>query len=359
MFFRKKQEPIDPSRFEVSVRQPYLDRGSVPALAVGPYRSRGDGRYCCSCGQMLTSRTGNLNMRCNMILGRDYCDGCFKVLLPKAQVECKFCHKTVAYADATTGKCPECLMAELEEKREFYRDYTETLHQALLARGISTQKESLDGVHKNGCAAFPVLPVPGVDLNPLRNDLSVPHDERAIYTVSCRGARLAFPDNSISLRYLFLSPEFLAARHLRNFHPHEYILALASDGKELYMLKDDGAVISSAPDFSGFSLFDKQSEIRRYCSLIPTETIDRIIQETYASGTHNISATGRSICYDAGKKGFTEEVIHGNSHEGIEVVYEPISKEQVLRRMQHGSLYTLWHNCKNGIVPQFAIVDRL
>ena len=332
---------------EADIAAAYKARGNKPALHEGPVHLRGDGVFCQSCGKKVPY--GGFH-----ILGNNYCESCYRVLVESTTLPCARCGKEVRYMTIVHKLCPDCWLQEIDARRTFYRYYGKLLEKALREREIDVLPETLEGSNAAGEAAKPVIRCPQLKILPLRDD------ERALYTVPCRGGIFALPCVGIALRYLSLpvAPDFRKwAEDFLSSAPRSYLAAIRSDGQELYIADQNGKVWSSDPVFQPFALFDPQAEVRRICSLLPEDKI-QAVSDLYQTGIHYLNY----FYYDGDHKKFFKVLTDGDYYHGYDVSYLTVSKTELLSKwpvLNYSGFYDLYIQCMSGDIPLFAIVDRL
>ena len=338
---------------EKDIAAAYKARGNKPALHEGPVHMRGDGVFCQSCGKKMPHAGPD-------ILGKNYCESCYSVLVESTTLSCARCGKEVRYMTMVSKLCPACWLQEIDARRSFYRYYGELLEKALKERGIDVLPETLEELNAAGEATNQVIRHPQLNIIPLRGDMHGEYRERALYTIPCRGGIFALPDTGIALRYLALpdAPGFQKwAKDFLSSAPGSYLAAIRSDGQELYIAEQDGKVWSSDPAFQSFVLFDPQAEARRICSLLPEDKIQAVLNQ-YQTGIHHFD----QFYYDCDHKKFFKVLADGDYYHGYDVSYLTVSKTELLSQwpvLNKSGFYNLYNECMGGDIPLFAIVDRL
>ena len=331
---------------------------------VKPQRVKIHGHWydtCENCGTPV-DYYGKINHACNLS-GKRLCPSCFKQLRKSATVVCKECGKTIPYLEMKNHLCADCWMKQLSKLRDFHGTYHARLSGSLNEKGISVSPVSTEYVDASGRAVFPIIPS-STDCLPLRKNKHGldSGDECAVFTLKVRDAVFAFPDNGIAIRYLKASTD-------KSFMDHAYslersdILALASDGNDLFVLNDTGAVLSTRQGWETYQLFDVIEEVRGITSHYFDESEISAAVSLYERGVEaSITSSGRDkITYDCIQKAFIEHSYCGNSHEGIECVYSERSRQAVLDHLirYHFSLREIVFSAQNGTVPLLSIAERL
>lgn len=312
---------------------------------------------CENCGTPVDPY-GRINYACNL-LGKRLCPSCFKRLRETTTVVCKKCSKTIPYLEMTGHLCPDCWIKHLSELRSFYGEYHTRLLNALRENGISVLPAGTEYVDASGRAMFPVIPSP-TDCIPLRENVhgNYSGDECAVFTVKAKDAIFALPDNGISIRYLKASID-------KSFMDKAYslarsdILALASDGNDLFVLNDKGSVLSTKQDWENYQLFDVLEEVRRITCHYFNESEISAAVSLYEQGIEEKIAD--KITYDCGQNAFIQYYDCGNSHEGIERIYSEMSRQDVLQHLvkYHFSLREIVFSARNGTIPVVFIAEQL
>lgn len=312
---------------------------------------------CEECGAPVDDY-GRINHACNL-LGKRLCPSCFKQLRKTTTVVCKGCSKTIPYLEMTHQLCADCWIEQLTQLRKFYGTYHTRLANALNEIGISVSPVSTEYVDASGRAMFPVVPS-STDCIPLRDDVYGCNggDECAVFTLKVRDAIFAFPDNGISIRYLKASTDKSFMDHAYSLE-RNYILALASDGNDLFVLNDTGSVLSTKQDWETYRLFDVIEEIRRITCRYFDESEVSAAVSLYERGVKS-SITDR-ITYDCVQDAFIEYYDCGNAHDGIERVYSELSRQAVLQRLTryHLNLRETVFSAQKGTIPLISIVEQL
>ena len=330
----------------------YRARGCKPALRSSSHAS-GHGLFCQSCGTRLESFS-----TCEHILGINYCRKCYEVLLPQATLECKDCGQTIQ------GKCRDCFLHHLEDVRQFIKPYGERFDAALREHGIHPQQSAFEGIDPYGRALVPVPELSSCNLIPLREKLGM-NQERALYTVNCRGDLFAIPDSMIGIRYITAHDPAALGKHpdlkepaSRNtIRSTSYILALRSDGEYLYYLTMGGYVLSENPSITPFSLFDPVQEADRMIKAVITPgQIEQKADEIRKSTVYSFSS---QCYYDPRAKVFFSCLVDGNYYHGYDVSYPVLTKENALNLTRISNLYTLHQELIKGIVPNSAVIEVL
>lgn len=312
---------------------------------------------CEECGTPIDAY-GRITHACNL-LGKRLCPSCFEQLQKTTTVVCKGCSKTIPYVEAMHQLCVNCWIEHLTKLREFYGSYHTRLSDALNEMGISVSPVSTEYVDASARAIFPVVPS-STDCIPLRKDNYGYYggDECAVFTIKVRDAVFALPDDGISIRYLKASTD-------KSFMDYAYslgrghILALASDGNDLFILNDTGSVLSTKQGWETYQLFDIIEETRRItCHYFNESEVSAAVSK-YERGIEE-SITDK-ITYDCVQDTFIEYYDYGNSHEGIERVYSEMSRQNVLQHLTkyHFNLREMVFSAQKGTIPLLSIVEQL
>ncbi len=312
---------------------------------------------CENCGTPV-DYYGRINYACNL-LGKRLCPSCFKQLRKKTTIVCKQCGKTIPYLEMKKHLCTECWIKQLSEFRNFYGEYHSRLSKVLSEKGISVSPVSTECVDASGRATFPVVVFP-TDCIPLRKNVhgNADRDECAVFTVKARDAIFALPDNGIGIRYLKASIDksFMDEAYSLD---RSHVLALASDGNDLFILNNSGSVLSTKQDWENYQLFDVEEEVRGITSHYFNESEISVAVSLYEQGIKE-EITDK-ITYDYKQKAFIKYYDYGNSHEGIERVYSEMSRQAVLRHLTkyHCNLREIVFSAQRGTIPLLSIVEQL
>lgn len=312
---------------------------------------------CEECGTPVDDY-GRINHACNL-LGKRLCPSCFKQLRKTTTVVCKGCNKTIPYLEATHQRCADCWIEQLAKLREFYGKYHTRLSNALKEMEISVSPVNTEYVNASGRAMFPVVPS-STDCIPLRKDVYGYYggDECAVFTVKARDAVFALPDNGISIRYLKTGTD---KSFMDNAYSLErgYILALASDGNDLFVLNDTGSVLSTKQDWETYQLFDIIEEVRRITYHYFDESEVSAAVNLYERGVK--SSITDKITYDCVQDAFIKYYDCGSAHDGIERVYSEMSRQAVLQHLTryHFNLREVVFFAQSGTIPLLSIVEQL
>lgn len=312
---------------------------------------------CEECGTPVDDY-GRINHACNL-LGKRLCPSCFEQLRKTMTVVCKGCNKTIPYLETTHQRCADCWIEQLTKLREFYGKYHTRLSNALKEMGISVSPVNTEYVDASGRAMFPVVPS-STDCIPLRKDVYGYYsgDECAVFTVKARDAVFALPDNGISIRYLKAGTD---KSFMDNAYSLErgYILALASDGNDLFVLNDTGSVLSTKQDWETYQLFDIIEEVRRITYHYFDESEVSAAVNLYERGVK--SSITDIITYDCVQDAFIEYSDCGSAHDGIERVYSEMSRQAVLQHLTtyHFNLREVVFFAQSGTIPLISIVEQL
>ena len=207
------------------------------------------------------------------------------------------------YSEITSTKNTQTMQkADYLLKKQFYSSYRTRLADTLHDYDIEVLEESTEGISECGEPCNEVMEYEWMNVGCLRN-------ERALCTVYCRGCTFGFPDNGIGLRYLYLSSNSEDREWARKIDKNcESLLALCSDGKELYCLTGKGKIKSTAPNWKTIKLFDPIDERRKICANIPCDQIykalDMEIKQSGLSKWGIISILDGFTFYDAINKVF-------------------------------------------------------
>lgn len=332
--------------------------------AAKPQRVRIDDHWynvCENCGTPVDGY-GRLNNRACNLCGKLLCPSCFKKLSKTTTVVCKECGKTISYLESKSKLCPECWLNRLSKLREFHGEYHARLSASLSEKGISVLPASTEYVDESGRATLPIVPS-ATNCTPLRKDVRgyCDGDECAVFTVKVKGTVFALPDNGIGIRYIKAGTDSPFTDHACSLEKG-CILALASDGKDLFVLNDRGDVLSTKKDWEVYPLFDVMDEVREITARYFDESEISEAVRQYEQGTSNISSSVTSkISYDCTQNAFIKCHYSGNSHEGVESIYSEMSREDVLRQLTkyHFNLREIVFSAQNGTVPLISIVERL
>lgn len=312
---------------------------------------------CEECGTPVDAY-GRINHACNL-LGKRLCPSCFKHLRETTTVVCKECGKMIPYLEMKNHLCTDCWMKQLSKLRDFHGTYHTRLLNSLMEKGISVSPVSSKYADVSGRAVFPVIPS-STDCLPLRKneDGFVSGDECAIFTVKARDAVFALPDNGIGIRYLKASIDKSFMDHAYSLE-RGYILALASDGKDLFVLNDNGSVLSTKQDWETYQLFDIIEEVRRITYHYFDESEVSAAVNLYERGVKS-SITAKTT-YDCVQDAFIEYYDCGSAHDGIERVYSEISRNDVLHKLisYHFNLREIVFSAQSGTIPLLSIVEQL
>lgn len=312
---------------------------------------------CEECGTPVDAY-GRINHACNL-LGKRLCPSCFKHLRETTTVVCKECGKMIPYLEMKNHLCTDCWMKQLSKLRDFHGAYHTRLLNSLMEKGISVSPVSSKYVDVSGRAVFPVIPS-STDCPPLRkNEHGFDSgDECAVFTVKARDAVFALPDNGIGIRYLkagidksFMDNAYSLGR--------SHILALASDGKDLFVLNDNGSVLSTKQDWETYQLFDIIEEVRRITYHYFDESEVSAAVNLYERGVK--SSITDKITYDCVQDAFIECYDCGSAHDGIERVYSEMSRQAVLQHLTryHFNLREIVFSAQSGTIPLLSIVEQL
>lgn len=287
----------------------------------------------------------------NILSGKRLCPACFNRLRKSSTVICKECNKMVPYLEMKNHLCTDCWMKQLSKLRDFHGAYHTRLLNSLTEKGISVSPPSTKSVGASGRAVFPVIPS-STDCLPLRKD------ERAIFTLKIRDAIFTLPDNGIGIRYLKPSTDKSFMNHACSL-ARGHILALASDGNDLFVLNDTGSVLSTKQDWEAYQLFDIIEEVRQITDHSFDESKVSAAVSLYERGIAS-SITDR-ITYDCVQDAFIQYYDYGCAHEGIERVYSEISRQDVLQSLTryHFSLRETVFSAQKGTIPLISIVVQL
>lgn len=315
-------------------------------------------KVCEECGTPVDDY-GRVEKACNL-LGKRLCTSCFQRLRKTATVVCEKCGKTIPYLEMTQHLCPSCWSKYLSSLRDFHSGYHARLSNFLSKQGITVLPPSTEYLDESGRASFPIVPS-ATDCIPLRKDVhgNLGGDECALFTVKIGDAIFALPNHGIGIRYLKAGADCSLPDHAYSLAKSSYILALASDGNDLFLLNDRGTVLSTRPNWKACPLFDAIEEVltitHRY---FDDATISAAVQQ-YEQGV--TSSLVDKISYDCEQKAFIEYVDCGSSHDGIERVYEEISRQDVLQQLSQRSfhLQEIVFAAQKGTVPLISIVERL
>lgn len=344
------------------------DTGSTntaSAAKAGPQRVNIDGHWymvCEECGTPVDNYSKILNPACNL-LGKCLCPACFKKLRKTTTVVCKECGQTFPYLEMKSRLCPVCWNKHIAKLRDFHGEYHARLSHALNEMEISVSPAGTEHADASGRATFPIVPS-FTDCSPLRKDVRGygEGDERAVFTVKARGAVFALPDNGIGIRYIKADADKSFMDHANSLAAGRSILAIASDGKDLFVLDDTGSVLSTKQDWEVCPLFDIAEEVRRITRRYFDESELSAAVRQYERGMPYItsSVTG-GITYDCKQNAFIQYLDCGNSHEGIERVYSEISRQDVLQQLTryHFDLRKTVFSAQEGTIPLISIVERL
>ncbi len=262
----------------------------------------------------------------------------------KKQETCRICGRQFrTFEWVKKGMCAECWKQKLAELRTFTTQYHERMRACLADHGVEVPGPSTEGLDDRGLSFR--LPDPGyfhhilqrrdsgsIYCIPLRRDTKGIYngDECGIFTVEARGIRFALPDNGVGIRYIVRNGDhdFLGSA----FHFfHGRMLALASDGQDLYGLTDDGMIRSTVDGWKEIRLFDKLDEIRRIADdLSPSGTREAAVKEILDGRRWTYSSGSSEYYYDVEQKAFIMGYESGCSHEGIDRVFTVCSRESLL-----------------------------
>ncbi len=338
-----------------------LRKKKTAASAANPQRVEIAGRWykvCEECGTPVDDY-GRVEQACNL-LGKRLCTSCFQRLRKTATIVCEECGKTIPYLEMTRHLCPVCWSRRISKLRDFHGEYHARLSDFLSKRGISVLPASTEYLDASGRTSFPIVPS-AADCIPLRKDVHGNYggDECAVFTAQVGGAVFALPDSGIGIRYLKASVDRSLLDHAHSLAKSSYILALASDGNDLFLLNDHGTVLSTKPDWNACPLFDVIEEVRKITHhYFDDATVSAAVQQ-YEHGV--TSSLADKISYDCEQKAFIEYVNCGNSHDGIERVCEEISRQDVLQQLSQRSFHLreIVFAAQTGTVPMISIVERL
>jgi len=287
--------------------------------------------------------------------GKVLCRECFNKLSKEEAVECAKCGINVPYLEIKSNLCSDCWEKRLEELRKFYGRYHQRLKESLEQKGIIVADKSTEHLDKYGRPLKPVI-TDGGNCLPLRDDTKGFYggDECAIFTVEARDAVFAIPDNGIGLRYLeaafdkwFMDDAYSIASST--------FLALASDGKDIYTLDDQGMVRSTKSDFKQYNLFNILNELRRIASVHFTiKDIDEAVKAFRDGSKTDVTS---DVYYDYKQKVFIEKRYTGSSHDGVMEEYAVISKDALLKRItRYISIREIFDKRS---IPMTVIVEQL
>jgi len=316
---------------------------------------------CEECGTPIDGY-GRINHACNL-LGKRLCPSCFKHLRETTTVVCKECGKMIPYLEMKNHLCTDCWMKQLSKLRDFHGAYHTRLLNSLMEKGISVSPISSKYVDVSGRAVFPVIPS-STDCLPLRkNEHGFDSgDECAVFTIEVGDAIFALPDNGIAIRYLKSSTDKSFMDHAYSLE-RSHILALASDGKDLFVLNDNGSVLSTKENWSTYQLFNAIDEVREITHRYFSEPEISAAVDLYERGIESsiTSSVRNEIYYDSTQQAFMEHNDWGNSHEGIERVYSEISRNDVLQQLirYHFNLREIVFSAQRGTIPLLSIVEQL
>ncbi len=259
--------------------------------------------------------------------------------------------------------CSNCRKIEERFATEYYGGYKNRLVEFLSKMGIdvntyfTTEYTTTDGRPKNQVKVLDEL-----DAIPLRKN------EWARYSFICRGSVYCFPQNGIGIRYIKISSlpdEYIWAKSVALSGG---IIAMCSDGKNIYYVDEKGIIKSTDRNWIEISLFDSVQECINIISSISDESIYEEIKSRKAvspDGSENIIEIsgyryGRYpyTYYDFSQKMFFIMSITMD-HCGDEVGYYRVEKGKVMERLSKEEPYTMWKKVKEGKVPSVAVVNYL
>lgn len=358
----QKKEPYNLGKYRHLLEEPSGDgkaEDRAGKKARGQSKVRVNGRWmltCEECGNYV-DQYSKTHPHCNL-LGETLCLSCFNRKKKNKTVVCKACQKEIPYLDAKNHRCPDCWKERLGCLRAFYEPYHVRLAEDLQARGISVRPVSTRHLDDLGRAVFPILPVPGECL-PLRKNTKgwSDGDECGVFTAETAHGIFAIPDNGIGIRYLkgSLDQGFMARAEALGKNG---LLALASDGTDLYGLDNRGMVLSTRQDWEAYPLFNVMEEIRAVVHEICGEEQIRSAVSLFETGIQEDISS--DIKYDCQQKAFIQRGTTGSSHDGIYEEYWQISLPEVLdqlTRWEH--LRDIAESAAAGKIPAVVIAERL
>lgn len=268
---------------------------------------------------------------------------------------CERCKK-LCDLNYTGGLCFECWMEDYLLKKYFYSSYRTRLVETLHNNGIEVLEESTEGIFEYGEPCNKVTEYEWMKVVHLRKN------ERALFTLHCRGCTFGFPDNGIGLRYLYLSSNPEDREWARKIDIKNSLLAICSDGKELYCLTDEGEIKSTTPKWKTMKLLDPIDERRKICANIPCDQIqkalDMRIKQSSSFQWGIISILDGFTFYDATNRVFFRAVLDDNIYHYNNVDYKVIEKDSVLKSI-YEDMFTVFRRTKTNQLSCFAFINGL
>lgn len=252
--------------------------------------------------------------------------------------------------------------ADLNRLSSFYSKYYDLTVSVLTKNGIYPFPRSAEAIDIYGVPTKKVSTADTVSLLPLRSN------ERAIYAVECKGYTFALPDNGIGIRYLYLDKPEKNIEWLDNVDTkiRRSILSLCSDGEDLFFLREDGFIDSTAKSWSPLFAFDMVKERIELVSVFKKEDyyeeIEKRLQESREIEYGIFCVDEKNLFYDMNKKVFFLVYTEGSYSEGYDVSYGVVSKESALEELSagyYGSIRLLNDECNRGKIPAFALINYL
>lgn len=258
----------------------------------------------------------------------------------------------------------EPTLRSLSTIQEIYSRYDTLLTEFLINQGIPAKGGSLEGINDRGKPD-------GYRGREERDHemIRLRQNESAAITFHIAGGWFAIPSAGSCLRYIIPSTDDRLMDFMGSVNG--VILAAATDDKDVWILTDNGNVISSdqtwgvqadtqekAPVF----LFDKKDKIHELTMKYFTEDrIEKIIKQMLnLGGVVRINDNLGSCDYDTEEKVFFGVRTDGDYYHGYDVSYPVLKKENIISRMiNHASLLTVELGCLQGKLPLIELIGRL
>ena len=314
---------------------------------------------CDECGNSYEYRSDEKAKAYTEYRKKNYCPSCWEQKQRELKEPCPECGRLLTICERRrffNGLCRECWIRSIGSLRKEYAEYRGMLEYMTAQRGIRLEPPYTDGLDETGRPLQSIRTEEEADMLPLREG------EYALYLMNAGDGIFAFPDNGIGLRYVRLpSDRTMLSVDKRN----NRLLAAGSDGKDLYILTDQGILISTNPELrenAGPNI--RVIDIMPFCretagKYFTEEQIDAAAAEFCRKGISEIS---NSYYYDSDAKKFFYLLMDGNYYHGYDVSYANMKKEEVIAgqiRNPFFSIRNFIRECREGKIPILLILERL
>lgn len=282
------------------------------------------------------------------------------------QKNCKRCGKEFTDGDRIHDYCRGCWCIHLQQLREFCRPYETRLLAVLEEKGIRADPGTVSGLDETGRPSEAV----GETESPMS---LLGESEHALRLLRVRDAVLAlaeigYPEDSLGLRCILPSADGGFMKRIgslcgddngRLLRGKRRFLAAVSDGAHVYALSEDGMVYHTNPSIAGPIPVSSRLELHR--EIWRAFFTDEQLRASAAKLSDPQGGIMHIICeayFDTAQKMFFEVSAYGSYHDGYDVSYPRLTKEETIDRLlRNKALFQTWDQCRRGDVPMAAMVE--